>query len=163
MCREARIQNLGKNRTTEETIRRNRDCKIFFSDWREPGSMSQGKNRRKKDTKYMKFCLGNTPRREQMGIQICATSIGSPYSLRYRFLFSSEWFQLITVTSLSLQMQGSLGLYKRQLQMKLEMGISQTPSTQDRRCIEVPVITETGRKLEFLSALIFKVNKVYVE
>lgn len=35
----------------------------------------------------------------------------------------------------------------------------QTPSTQDRRCIEVPVITETGRKLEFLSALIFKVNK----
>lgn len=125
--------------------------------------MSQGKNRRKKDTKYMKFCLGNTPRREQMGIQICVTSTGSLYSLRYRFLFSSEWFQLITVTSLSLQMQGSLGLYKRQLQMKLEMGISQTPSTQDRRCIEVPVITETGRKLEFLSALIFKVNKVYVE
>ena len=39
--------------------------------------------------------------------------------------------------------------------MKLEMGISQTPSTQDRRCIEMPVITEAGRKLKFLSVLIF--------
>ena len=47
--------------------------------------------------------------------------------------------------------------------MKLEMGISQTPSTEDRRCIEVPVITEAGRKLKFLTVLIFKVNKVYVE
>lgn len=124
--------------------------------------MSQGKNRREERYKIYEILPWNTPRREQMGIQICATSIGSPYSLRYRFLFSSEWFQLITVTSVPANAGKSWSIQEA-VTNETEMGISQTPSTQDRRCIEVPVITETGRKLEFLSALIFKVNKVYAE
>ena len=47
------------------------------------------------------------------------------------------------------------------IQMRLDMGISQTAITEQRRCIQAPAVTWSGTKLQFFSVLIFKVNKMY--
>lgn len=75
-----------------------------------------------------------------------------------------EWFQLIAVTLPVHPNAGKSWSVQEtviSIQMRLDMGISQTATTEERRCIQAPAVTWSGTELKLFSVLIFKVNKMY--